>query len=289
MRLVTESELIRNVYPEAYTDIAAFVTELGGSTGLIVILAVMYWLTWRRESALVAGYAVASIGFILFIKSIVALPRPPESVHLVPLTDDPYGFPSGHAFMATVVYGGLLVVLDRYRDPLPLLGTVLLVTSISLSRVVLGLHYLGDVVAGAGMGVAFLGLLHRFARGNPQRAYATGAVIAVPAIVVSNGSPYALLALGGGIGGTLAVTRVESMPERQSATEALLLSVIGSGYLVVLGTLESTIVTISLFGTVLVNALLVAGVLLLPAAVRSLLQYVSLTAVNVFKFVIHSK
>jgi membrane-associated phospholipid phosphatase len=69
------------------------------------------------------------------------------------------GFPSGHATMSTLVYGGLALV---HRRHVPSEGTVaaalaaLVVLAVSLSRVVLGVHYLGDVLVGLLVGAVAL-------------------------------------------------------------------------------------------------------------------------------------
>jgi len=270
MRLERESAIVRDAYPDAYADIAAFVTEFGGATGLILVLALCYWLTRRRASALVASYAVCGIGVVLLLKSLLAMPRPPEELFLIAHGDDPYGFPSGHAFMAVVVYGGLLVTFDRPRDPLAVAGVATLVVAISLSRVVLGVHYLGDVVVGALLGVGFLVGIHRLVDGSPTRGFAIGGVVAVPAIVASNAEPHALVALGAAIGGAVASLRLEAAPPLRSRLEGGILSVVGLGYLVTVGTVESTLAAATPIGTVAANAVLVAGILLAPLALDRL-------------------
>jgi undecaprenyl-diphosphatase len=72
-----------------------------------------------------------------------ALIRPP----------DRYSFPSGHALNAFAI--GTVLAL-HYPALAPLVG--LLSASIAVSRVVLGLHFVSDVLAGAALGLA-LGLL----------------------------------------------------------------------------------------------------------------------------------
>ncbi len=63
---------------------------------------------------------------------------------------DPHAFPSGHAARAT-----LLAVLASWIGP-PWLGPIMLLWAgaVAVSRVVLGVHYLSDVVAGALLGLA---------------------------------------------------------------------------------------------------------------------------------------
>ena len=267
MRLEGASAEIRQAFPEEYVDLAVFVTDFGSVTAIMLILSVLYWVTDRRRSAVVASYAVIGAGFILLIKTVLAMPRPPEEVFLISLEDDPYGFPSGHAFMAVVVYGGLLVVFDRLQDLRAATGILALILAISLSRVVLGLHYLGDIVVGAALGVVFLVFAAIAIDDDPRRGFVIAALVAIPAVVVSGGEPYALVALGAAIGGSLASTQLESIPPLRSRVEGAFLSVGGLGYLIGVSTLESILVAGNPIGLVLVNAVLVAGVLLAPLAV----------------------
>lgn len=270
MRLTDESALVREAYPERYAEVAVFVTELGGSAGIVLVIAVLYWLTRRRESALVASYAVAGISAVILVKSLLGMPRPPEEVFIAEMVDDPYGFPSGHAFMAVTVYGGLLVTFDRVRDRLAAAGVATLVVAISLSRIVLGFHYLGDVVVGAAMGLAFLLAIHRLVGGEPWRGFALGGLVALPAVSVSGADPYALVGFGAAVGGLVGSLWLEDVPDLRSRIEGAVLSVGGIGFLVAVRSLEAALADLTAVATVALHAVLVAGVLLGPAALGSL-------------------
>lgn len=268
MRLEDESATIREAYPEAYVDLAAIVTDLGGATGLILVLAVIYWVApGRRRAAVVAGYAVVGVGAIVLLKYLLAVPRPPASIHAVSLTDDPYGFPSGHAFLAVLVYGGLVVAYDRRSDLAAVLGAGALVLAISLSRVVLGLHYLSDVLVGAVLGLVVLAALVAALGNDPRRGFALGSAVAVPAVVVT-GDPYAVVALGAGIGGALAATWLYAVPEPTSRTNGLAVAAVGVCFLLAVSAFDAAFVADGSAGSVAVHAVLVAGILLVPAAVE---------------------
>ncbi|MFC4543370.1 phosphatase PAP2 family protein [Halosolutus amylolyticus] len=275
MRLEEASAAIREAFPEAWVDLAVAITEFGGAAVLMIVLAVLYWLTRRREAALVVSYAVAGVGFILVLKTLIGLPRPPEDVYLIAYDGDPYGFPSGHAFAASLVYGGLLLAFDRYRDPVAIAATGVVIALVSLSRVVLGLHYLGDVIVGALVGLGFLLAVHAVVDGEPRRGFALGAVLGVPAVLVTGGDPDALVALGGSLGGVLASTRLGSLPDLRSRLEGGVLvavggTAIGAGVALesIVGSLLSNLLAPA--AIVAVNAALFVAILLAPAAVGRL-------------------
>ncbi|MBA3696364.1 MAG: phosphatase PAP2 family protein [Methylotenera sp.] len=91
-----------------------------------------------------------------WLKGKTLRPRPYEVCQDIFLTGKPldkFSFPSGHTLHA-VVFG--IVVLSYY----PLLAVVIVpfVMMVGLSRVVLGLHYPSDVLAGALLGTIIAGL-----------------------------------------------------------------------------------------------------------------------------------
>ena len=75
--------------------------------------------------------------------------------------------PSGHVAAATVVTGGLAAMLTRRRNSI-LPAAVLAAIVISVSRLVLGMHTLPEVILGALIGLTGAAALLRFA-GPPPR------------------------------------------------------------------------------------------------------------------------
>jgi undecaprenyl-diphosphatase len=71
-------------------------------------------------------------------------------------------FPSGHALDSFICYGALLLVFlpafSRRRRWIPATIAVTLVTVVGLSRILLGVHFVSDVVGGWCAGTAWLGL-----------------------------------------------------------------------------------------------------------------------------------
>jgi len=267
MRLEEQSTLIRDAVSAEYADLVVFVTELGGTTALMLLLAMLFWWSNRRRSALVISYAVAGLALMLSLKTLFAFPRPPADAMLVPLEGERggYGFPSGHAFAAAVVYGGLVSAYDRTRDARALLAAGTLVALVSLSRVVLGVHYLGDVIVGAILGVAFVVVMDRLTGGDPTIGFAIALVLSVPAVVIAGGATDSLLGLGGSIGGLLGSRRLPALPELRSRLEGIALVVVGGGFVAAVQTAESAVEAVEplLVG---LYAILVAGILLAPAA-----------------------
>ena len=126
----------------------------GGDGGLwyALGLAVAVYGGPERFHALLAATVAVATGIALFItlKHAFRRERPCELephcwAHLLP--PDQFSFPSGHtitAFAASLALGGF------YPEMLP--GLLFCAISIAASRVVLGMHFLSDVLAGAALG-----------------------------------------------------------------------------------------------------------------------------------------
>jgi hypothetical protein len=268
MRLDEQSRWLWERYPEQYLDFALFVTDLGGVTAVMVLLSLLYWTLDREQSALVVSYIVAGGALVLLLKLGFAMPRP--EVELVAREYDQYGFPSGHAFTATVVYGGLVHVFERYRNPATMLAAAVLVAAIALSRVVIGVHFLADVIAGVAIGVSFLVVMDRVTDGDPVRGFAVALALGVPAVaaaaVAGAELELAVVSLGSAVGGLAAATVLDSIPELRSRREGVALVVVGLLYLVAVSSLEETLLGIHPGLGVVLFAVLIAGIMLAPWA-----------------------
>ena len=138
------------------------VTALGGSTVLVLFTtAVAVFLGVRRQRHALVLVVVAALGGLLLangLKLAFQRPRPDLVPHLARV--DSTSFPSGHAVSSAVVYltlGALLSQLVQERKQKAyFLGVACFLTFlVGLSRVVLGVHYPSDVLAGWSAGLAW--------------------------------------------------------------------------------------------------------------------------------------
>ncbi len=164
---------------------AALVTQLGDAWFLVLSVGLVYWLGDDRLTSAprAAGATLIAVGLVALsvtigLKSLFALPRPPGAetvsipVWLPPVvsetfesaaTGDGFGFPSGHAIGATMVYGGAAALFDRLGQRRWLAaGSVIL--AVGISRPVLGVHYFVDVLAGIAVGALGLWVVLKIAR-----------------------------------------------------------------------------------------------------------------------------
>lgn len=124
---------------------------------LIVFFVGMAWF-WRRWlEPLVLGFGVAlEASVFLTVSLIVGRDRPPmEQLDVSPATAS---FPSGHTGVAFTFYGLLaMIVFWNTARPVPRVlaaaGAVLIGVSVAVARLYRGMHYVSDVVVGAGFGI----------------------------------------------------------------------------------------------------------------------------------------
>lgn len=204
--------------PSIVVDLFGLLTHLGDPVPLLAIVATGYLMADHLgvsapRMATAIGLALGGVALTLALKHAFALPRPPGA------STDGFGFPSGHATGATVVYGGLAGLLaDRHRRLCH--GAAVLIAIVAASRVVIGVHYLVDVVVGVAAGVGYLAVAFRLGPGwapdrvtvdEAGRAFALAAgvaIVALGAAIVLDTVAVAAGSIGGWLGWRLAADRV---------------------------------------------------------------------------------
>lgn len=126
----------------------------GGDGWLWYLVAVVVALFGGPERYLAIGSAAlaagAGIAFFLWAKRITGRRRP---CHIQPhcwstlLPPDQFSFPSGHTITAFAILTPLLVLYPEFT-----LEFTFVALSIAASRIILGMHFLSDVLVGAAAG-----------------------------------------------------------------------------------------------------------------------------------------
>lgn len=123
---------------------------LWGTIGLVILLfggADRFLAIESAGAAVMAGFAA-----FIVLKQITGRERPlTVEAHCWAslLPPDRFSFPSGHTITAFAV-----AVAIGWFYPSLLIGLIFCALSVAASRILLGLHYLSDVIAGIAIGVA---------------------------------------------------------------------------------------------------------------------------------------
>lgn len=213
--------------PDPLVAAFALVTLLGDVAAYFLVFSLVYWLGDRTPVlgdridrpliVQVVAVGFGALALVALLKHAFALPRPPGAgqpvtVEGVPgilrsvvgdaTVGDGYGFPSGHAFGSTAVYGGLGWLTAERGDRRPLYAGATLAVLVSLSRVVVGVHYLGDILAGMALGVLWLAVAVRFLP-TPRRSFPAAGALAGTGLVVAGPTENLLFGLGASLGGSV--------------------------------------------------------------------------------------
>lgn len=158
------SAAVRGIESDAITSVARLLTTLGGLTvmgALTVFLAIALFVRrWHGEALLLTLTMVAgtTAGFVL--KQLIDRARPGIEFARIPVPES-YSFPSGHALSAFLFFGVLAFIFFVRAKEMSvkaggMIACLILVLGVALSRVYLGVHYLGDIIASWMLGSAFL-------------------------------------------------------------------------------------------------------------------------------------
>lgn len=253
-------QALQDELPRWGLEAFAAVTHLG-DTEVLIALAILVYLAYdRRDGAFVLGVLLVGFTVTVVAKTWFGLPRPPADLQYV--TESGLGFPSGHALGSTVAWGSLAVVLEKVSTVgRRALGAGTIVAAVSISRVVIGVHYLVDVVVGVAAGVVVLAVAIRWLRDEPLGLFGIAAALAVVALVVSDTAVESLALLGGSVG---ALTGWQVVEPGARPYGRLGVVATGGGGLVVVGALAAlgTLAALTFAGA----AVLTAGVFLAPTA-----------------------
>ena len=114
---------------------------------LLIMVLLSVFLFWIKEAkkAIFIFFSAGFGGLILFIiKYTVQRVRP------LPEVFSGYSFPSGHSTIIVVFFLSLLFIINK-KEILSMLATFAII-AVPISRVVLGAHFLSDVIAGLLLG-----------------------------------------------------------------------------------------------------------------------------------------
>jgi undecaprenyl-diphosphatase len=142
----------------AWTHVMIALSFVGGGWALVWSVPLLAWRRTRQVSLALLAAIVFQLCLVGAVKDVVGRVRPYIVLGWHPAYKPPvdYSFPSGHAAGSFTVAAFLVTMLLR-QSPSPgriaaSAGLVALAASIAFSRVFLGVHWFGDVCAGAVVG-----------------------------------------------------------------------------------------------------------------------------------------
>jgi len=151
------TQALRSLLPWA-TPLFTAISALGNDYFYVALIATGYWTTDKRSSTKAALLLLLSSVTNYWLKITLKNPRPPPTNWLPGTTAINYSFPSGHAQSSATIYGWLGLKDEDTRKRALL---VILILLIGLSRIYIGVHWLGDILLGWAVGTTILTLAWR--------------------------------------------------------------------------------------------------------------------------------
>lgn len=140
-----------------FTIIVKIITNIGGPVIITIICLVLLILHATRKKYGVPVLVTVVTSFLLncILKNVFLRPRP-DVLRLV--TETSYSFPSGHSMVNASLYTILVLLLlsnsnKKAKKNILCISLIILFILIGISRIYLGVHYLGDVIAGWILGI----------------------------------------------------------------------------------------------------------------------------------------
>lgn len=128
-------------------------TFLGDDEFYMIFFSVLIWC-FNKTLGFWGAFVLLTSGTLSnLIKDVTLLERPPVEGVTHPEGSYAHAFPSGHTLTAVTVWGYLAV---RLKNKVFWIWTIAAVVIIAISRMILGYHYLGDILGGLALGIAFL-------------------------------------------------------------------------------------------------------------------------------------
>lgn len=144
--------------------VSAFGHSIPAVVATTFVICSLFWLNGYKQEALLFAGALGSVPYILILKTIFKRKRPTKLDVIPVITADNYSFPSGHVVFYTVFWGFLFylllrVVISFWLGVFIQTFCLYMILTVGISRVVLKVHWVSDVVFGYLFGSVFLLLL----------------------------------------------------------------------------------------------------------------------------------
>ena len=131
--------------------------------GAVLVVYFLYKRFWPELAMVLIAWGGEG-GIWVVLSQYFSRPRPIFDIPVWRQMTSP-GFPSGHSFSAVLCFGLLAYLLApkipwRSWKAAVIVAAVLIILYIGFSRIFIGDHYLTDVLAGFGLGIAWAGLVY---------------------------------------------------------------------------------------------------------------------------------
>jgi membrane-associated phospholipid phosphatase len=147
---------VQRLFGASWNWLFQTLTQFGTATAVTIVFALAFWISGRRLAYGLLGAVVLATVTDVLIWTAFPVPRPHNPQIIIRAHPGVPSFPSGHTVTATTLWG-TLTAFDR----IPAAMSVCIILAVMLARLYLGVHYLGDVLGGALIGLMLVVIYKR--------------------------------------------------------------------------------------------------------------------------------
>ncbi len=256
---------IQELLPEYLIYFFMVITRLGDGAVLFAIAILLYWYgaeRSREKRAMVLALSVTTLALVSGMKGIFQVPRPylvaEPALAFAPEAYPGWSTPSAHAMGAAAVFGALAVIMKSgtKKQRYAIFGS--LIGLIAFSRVVLGLHYVGDVIIGVILGLALVAIAFNISSRPVVSMFGLAFFIAIFAFFMGS-EEFTTMSIGASLGGMIVWYLVEDEEARPLGASLMMLGIILIPLLLIFRVFEALVVVEIVVETVTFGLIPVGG------------------------------
>ncbi len=163
--------------PPLLKSIFKGITMIGDDIGHMAIILVIFWCINKSIGFSAMMVLLFSAIYMYVFKGFFAEPRPLEGQAIY----DDLSFPSGHTLTTFAVWGYLAM---RFRNKTFWIVAVAVAVLVGMSRVIIGVHFPGDIIGGFIFGAVFLAIVYWLGGLFAKREGSSSFTISLPVKVI---------------------------------------------------------------------------------------------------------
>ena len=235
------NESIRSAIPDPLVTIIEVATHLGDGATIAAVAVLLYWFSaeQRRIRIYIVAVGLCALGLSTLLKGVIARDRPsPEYLAFAPEAYSGYSFPSAHALGTAALLTMLVITLSVGTRRQRVAAGAAIVATVMLSRVVIGVHFVGDVIVGAAVGIGLvLALFRGYPTISPTRAFVLAIGLGIAGLALG-AREHSVLVVGAATGASVAWVFVRDHDPNPTGAAVLMLGVLALPTLIAIRAIE---------------------------------------------------
>lgn len=266
------NEFLRDITPDFFVTFLELFTHIGAGPVIILFAVLYFWFgnARPRDRLLVLELGMISFAVVSGIKGIFEVARPLEQLQHTLWAPESYGgysFPSAHAMSTATFYFSMAAVLDWKSAEIRYAIAGIITLLVAYSRVVIGVHYIEDVIVGTIIGLLIVYAGFKYFRGWHTSMFIYALIVSSIAFLLGS-TEYTTLIVGVSAGAALGWEYVK-VSDKDIDPKIASIILIGGIFLVLFPIFSYAITIFTLHWSTEVLGFGIAGLLLFLLPIKS--------------------